>query len=344
MKKLWFISIPVVILVLFFQVSCKKKDTDPPEETPIVQHRVFILNEGTFQQGNASLSIYDKDNQGVYNDVYQQKNGTGFGDILQSLLIKDGKGYFAVNNSNKIIVADLVDYHKVGEVASVSSPRYILPVSSTKAFVSSLWDHNLAILDFSSLTLTGYIAMPGWTEQMILVGNTAYVTSVSSSALYLVNTATNQVTDSIVVGKAPKNILKDKNGKLWVLCGEYDSGEGHLVRVNPQDNTVEQNIVLPLDVNNVPAKLSINGTGDTLYYLYKGVQRLAITDSVPESFLPESEFNAAYGLGVDPATSQVYVTDAMDFTQKGFLLRFSPAGNKLDEIQVGYVPAAVYFE
>ncbi len=330
-----------MLLVVF---SCKKKEEDSPEKLPIVTNRVFVLNEGVFQQGNSSLSIYDKENHGLYNDVFQKENGIGFGDILQSMLMKDGKGYFVVNNSNKIVVADLTDYHKIGEILSVSSPRYILPITDNKGYVSSLWDHNLAIIDFSSLTVTGYIAMPGWTEEMALVNSTVFVTSVKTSAIYLVNTSNDLVTDSIVVGVAPKNILKDKNGKLWVLCGQYDSNQGKLVRINPQNKTIELSIYLPLDQNNVPDKLTINGSLDTLYYLYNGVCRMSITDSVPETFLSASHFETPYGLGLDPDNSEVYVADALDFTHKGYLLRFSQQGETLDSIMVGYVPSAFYFE
>ncbi|MCD6367308.1 MAG: YncE family protein [Bacteroidales bacterium] len=343
-RKFWFIKIIILSVGLLTIFSCKKKEENPPEETPIVQNRVFVVNEGLFQQGNASLIIYDKKNQGLYIDVYQKENGIGLGDIFQSMITKNGKGFFVINNSNKIVVADLIDYHKVGEILSISSPRYILPVSSSKGYVSSLWDHNLAIIDFNSLTITGYIATPGWTEEMVLVNSTAFVTSVKTSAIYLVNTATDLVTDSIVVGQAPKNILADKNGKLWVLCGQYDSPQGKLIRINTQDKTVECSINLPLDQNNVPEKLRINASQDTLYYLYKGVQRMAITDSVPETFLSASHFTIAYGLAVDPDNSEVYVADAVDFTQKGYLLRFSPQGETIDSIKVGYVPSAFYFE
>jgi len=343
-RKSWYIKIIILSVgLLTTAFSCKKEEV-PPEETPIVQNRVFVINEGLFQQGNASLIIYDKKNQGLYIDVYQKENGTGLGDVFQSMITEDGKGFFVINNSNKIIVADLIDYHKVGEISSISSPRYILPVSSSKGYVSSLWDHNLAIIDLNSLTITGYIATPGWTEEMVLVGSTAFVTSVKSSAVYLINTVTDLVTDSIVVGNAPKNILKDKNGKLWVLCGQYDSPQGKLVQINPQNKTIDLVIDLPLDQNNVPEKLRINASLDTLYYLYQGVQRMAITDSVPETFLPASHFTVAYGLGVDPDNSEIYVADAMDFTQKGYLLRFSPQGETIDSIKVGYVPSGFYFE
>ncbi len=343
-RKLWSFRFALLAIGFLMLFACKKKEEDLPAEVPIVQNRVFVINEGTFQQGNASLSIYDKANRGLYNEVFQKENGTGLGDIFQSMIAKNGKGYFVVNNSNKIVVADLTDYHKVGEILSISSPRYILPVTATKGYVSSLWDHNLAIIDFSSLTITGYIHMPGWTEEMVLVNTTAFVTSVKTSAVYLVNTATDLVTDSIVVGDAPKNILKDKNGKLWVLCGQYDSPQARLIRINPQDKTVEFSLDLPVDQNNVPDRLRINGTKDSLYFLNNGISRMAITDSVPEIFLPASHFSIAYGLEIDPANSEVYIADAIDFTQKGFLLRFSPQGETLDSIKVGYVPSGFYFE
>ena len=341
-KRLWFFKLAV--LVLFFS-SCKKEAEEPQENIPIFQNRVFVINEGAFQNGNASLSVYDKKNKGLYIDVYKEKNGTGLGDIFQSMLIKDNKIFLAINNSNKILVADLSDYHNIGEISSVSSPRYILPVTTTKAYVSSLWDHNLAIIDMNELKITGYIPMPGWTEEMAMVNNTAFVTSVRSSAVYLVNTSTDMVIDSIVVGVSPKNILKDKNNKLWVLCGEYDSPYAQLVRINPQNKSIEFSLDIAINQYNAPDNLKINGTRDTLYFIENGsVVYMSIADSVPHLFLSSSHFITPYGLDIDPSNSEVYVADAMDFSQKGYLLRFSPMGEIIDSMKIGYVPSGFYFE
>ena len=103
-RKFWFIKIIILSVGLLTIFSCKKKEENPPEETPIVQNRVFVVNEGLFQQGNASLIIYDKKNQGLYIDVYQKENGIGLGDIFQSMITKNGKGFFVINNSNKICI------------------------------------------------------------------------------------------------------------------------------------------------------------------------------------------------------------------------------------------------
>ena len=68
----------------------------------------------------------------------------------------------------------------------------------------------------------------------------------------------------------------------------------------------------------------------------------------PEVFI-ESPYEAGswggyYGLAVDPVTSEVYVTDALDYSQPGVVYRYSPAGIPVDTFQAGIVPGAMTFK
>lgn len=345
LERNWlFCKLILVLIVTNVLIGCKKEKEPPVKETPIVNNRVFVVNEGTFQSGNASLGIYDKSMNSYYPEVFINKNGVGIGDIFQSMLIEEDKAYLCVNNSNTIIAMDIVNYNKLQELNAISSPRYIIQVSSSKAYVSSLWDHNLTVVDLNSLSISGYIAMPGWTEEMIRVDNNVWVTSVNTSAVYLVNTQNDLVMDSIVVGDAPKNLVQDKNGKLWVLSGQFDSPTGRLTRINPQSKSIETSFNLPITQNMVADRLKINGQKDTLYFLYNGVTRMDITSNVMENILPLNHFMMPYGLSIDPHNSDIYVADAMDFVQEGFLMRFSQNVEILDSIRVGNVPSDFYFE
>ncbi len=51
-----------------------------------------------------------------------------------------------------------------------------------------------------------------------------------------------------------------------------------------------------------------------------------------------------YGLGIDPATSEVYVADAIDYVQHGVVYRFTPQGRALDTLRVGIVPGSFCFK
>ena len=57
-----------------------------------------------------------------------------------------------------------------------------------------------------------------------------------------------------------------------------------------------------------------------------------------------SGFGGYYGLTVDPSNSEIYVSDAIDFVQRGMVYRFSPAGEPVDTFRAGIVPSSFCFK
>jgi hypothetical protein len=45
-------------------------------------------------------------------------------------------------------------------------------------------------------------------------------------------------------------------------------------------------------------------------------------------------------LTVDPLTDEVYIADAVDYTQQGKIYRYSASGELIDEFYVGIIPGA----
>ena len=86
--------------------SCMKWDYVDPEEIKTGGQGLFIINEGNFQYGNASLCYYDPDTKEVQTEVFLRANGFKLGDVAQSMTVRDGRGWIVVNNSHVIFALD----------------------------------------------------------------------------------------------------------------------------------------------------------------------------------------------------------------------------------------------
>ncbi|MCE1200210.1 MAG: YncE family protein, partial [Marinilabiliales bacterium] len=149
---------------------------------------MFILNEGNFMYGNATLSCYDTLKRTVQNDLFYQVNGLPLGDVAQSMVIRNNKGYIVVNNSGKIYEIERSTGRYTGKITGLTSPRYLCFVNDTKAYVTDLYAGRIAIVNPVTHVITGYIETPNHpsTEEMVMIDNRIFVTCWSSDRTVLV--------------------------------------------------------------------------------------------------------------------------------------------------------------
>jgi YVTN family beta-propeller protein len=335
------------IALLTFVSSCKK---DKPEEVtiPIVPVKqgggVYIINEGNFQFGNAKVSYYDITSNEIIEDVFQQANNLPLGDVCQSMKVWENKAFIVMNNSKKIWIVNSSSFIKQDEITGFTSPRYILPVSNSKAYVTDLYSNAISIVNLSSNTISGTIPLTGWTEELASAYGKVFVTNKLSDKIYVINTSTDLITDSITVGYASNSIREDKNGKLWVLCeGNQSNINASLHCINPLNYQVEKSFQFT-NVTDSPWRLNINGSNDTLYFLNGGIYQLAITaDALPSSPLIAKGSHVFYGVGINPNNGEVYAADAIDYVQKGRVYRYKSDGTETNSFLAGIIPSEFHF-
>jgi hypothetical protein len=342
-----FKSILVAFLFIAGISSCKK-DLPPPvpgTAQPIAAgDGVFISNEGNFMGGNSKVSFYRFSDGSAMEDIFSPTNARPLGDVCQSMSIINGHAYVVVNNSAKIEVCQPSNMRSVATITGFVSPRYILPVSATKAYVSELFSNTVSIVNLGNNTRTGSFSFPGQSEAMVMTNNEVYITCLDRDKVYTVDPLTDAVTDSITIAKGGNSIQLDNNGKLWVLCyGDYfTSVPGGLYRINPANHTVEQS--WPFTTSESPTHICANSAGDTLYYLNYGVYRFPSSATVaPAAPHIAQTTQSFYGLGIRPVTGEIFVTDAVNFSQRGHVMRYSASGVLTDDELVGIIPGGVWF-
>ncbi len=326
----------MAFLVPIIFISCEGNNVEPglfPQG-----EGMFILNEGNFMAGNGTVSFYSLETGEIYNDLFRTMNGRPLGDVPTFIATDGTTGYIIVNNSGTLEAVDMLTMESLGTVTGLSSPRQ-MAISGRKAYISSIASEELTVIDLDLLEVTGYIDIGCTSEATVISGGVLFASNwVAGDRIVVVDLETEELIGSVTAGTEPESMVIDKNGKLWVLCtGGYMQDLPKLVRINSVTYEKESEMIFG-SVSDYPASLTLNGTGDTLYWLHEGVRRMPVSAaSLPaEAFIEQGE-RLFYDLATAPG-GRVFVTDAIDYQQKGDLLIFNSLGELVDTEKAGIIP------
>ena len=337
-----------LFLTCILVFSCKKDKPEAVTSTIITSGNsglVYISNEGNFQFGNAAISLYDKVSKNITEAYYKQVNQVPLGDVCQTMCYFNNKFYIVVNNSSKVVVVNAATFKIEATISGFNSPRYILPVSNSKAYVSDLYDNRLAIVNLSTNSISGYIPAVAGTEQLKMVYGKVFVSSLFTDKIYVINAMTDMLTDSIALAYSPNSICEDKNGLLWVMCSgdSLQQKPSALMQINPINNQVLKSFYF--NGKHAPWRMNMSQQNDTLYFLDRHVWQMSISDtSLPSTPFINGNGKLFYSLAVDPNRNEIYVSDAIDYLQRGSIYRYSAAGNLIDQFKAGIIPGGFCFQ
>jgi DNA-binding beta-propeller fold protein YncE len=338
-----------IMVLLLLVGAC----SDEPVETVFfdldTKNGVFIACEGNFMYGNGSLSFYNPEIRKVTNQLFYARNNAPLGDVVQSLSLFRNLLFIVVNNSGKIYIVDAETAEYKGSVTGLTSPRYIHFVSEEKAYISDLYAAKLTILNPETFELTGTVDLEGHTtEQMVQVGKFLFVSAwANDEYILIIDTETDELIHKIKVPYQPKDLEVDKSGKIWVLSeGDYENLDENqlpaLSRIDPTTFTIEQ--IYRFEPGSRPACLDMNPASDTLYFLNSGVYKMPVaTRHLPGSVIISSGDKLFYNLSVNPENNEIYVADAIDYTQNAMIYRFSKNAELIDSFRVGINPSGFLF-
>lgn len=352
----------LVLYALLFSACVKDKPSapvapPPANTTDTATGNVYVVCEGSLGNGNSKLSMYDTHASIAYEDVYASVNSNAsLGDVFQSMVRIEDRFFLCINNSDKIIVLNRADRKQVGSI-NVPKPRFILPISADKAYVSTLFSNKVYIINPQSLQVTGSITMPYQNpEGMVMYNNKAYICTWDTACgnVYTIDPATDKIEKTIAIaGRAPQKAVIDKHNRLWVLSGNVPKGKPAAFTVLDANNNVVKSYSFPEKADVI--KPVFNNTGDKLYYIavnynggtdYNGIYRMGIEDAdVPQvPFIQAQQYQYFWALGIHPVNGNVYIGDPKGFIQKGAVYTYDATGNKTGQFSVGVGPGHFYFD
>lgn len=351
MKKL----IPALLVATLFFVSCDQSEF---EEGPgKYGEGAFVLNEGTYGSSNASVSFISFGEDSIYNDIFYAENNRPVGDVLQSMAIKENLAYLVVNNSDKVEVANRVDFTEAATIEGLDLPRY-MAFANSKGYITQ-WGSNgsVAVVNLSTYTVSKTIAAGAGPEGIIVANGKVIAANGGGffydSTLMVINPSADTIERLITVGYNPKEMVLDKQGDIWVLCYGHvvynpdwtvnRQFPSKLVKVSADDFSVEKEIIIGETLH--PQHLDISPDGQNIYvgagFGFGGIFKIAATATL----FPAAPFIAGYyyGFNIDQRNGDVYACEAPDFTNPGIVRRFSEGGILQKEYTAGVGPNSVIF-
>jgi len=341
----YFLLLAAILLTI---VSCKKEEE--PEELPY-EDFILIGNEGQWQANNGSITAYNPDTKEVIANAFKAVNDYDLGDIVQSMMEYDGNVYICVAGSGKIEVINRNTFKIANGVQGIANPRYMFPISPSKAYVSS-WEFGgaseIAIVNLLNNTKSGSI-QTGRIEKMVFQGDNIWAAGIDTDKVFLIDVEEDLIEDQIDVNYAPESLIKDKDDYVWVLSwGKKDwmdttftNEAGSIARINPTTKTIEKTIAFP-DASQIAQSLTIDPDLRTLYFIYGGD---AYSMDIGATTFPSAPFENLsqdlYAVGVR-GNNEVYVTEAGSFTSNGTVHIFN--GTQLvDSFTAGIGPSSFNF-
>lgn len=359
MLKLKTISIVLGISLLFI-AACEKMEDEAGSYD--YGNGVYIVNEGAYGQNNGSISYYDIDFDTVINNVFEKANNNRpVGDVVQSLGIASGyTGYLVVNGSSKIEIVDIRTFTVTNSPIIINYPRYFIQVNENKGYVTAGsmqgWVYNI---DLQSNVITDSTMVGYGPEMLLSYQGKVYVANSGGwgidSTISVINSSTDAVVDTIIVGDTPLDMVFDSDDNLWVICkgyAQYDwnppydlihETDALLMKVNPLSGEVvwQETIGKGGDFVYTYPKIASTSDGTVIYLLMpSGIYELnAASPSIPVDPLIAGSY---YGLEVNPDDDHIFVFES-SFTGAGKMRIYESDGTLLKEKVVGIGPNGAAF-
>jgi hypothetical protein len=341
----------MLALLLAPIAGCITDPTAVSPEIPVPSAKgVYIVNEGNFGRGNASLSYYDLESFRVYNDVFRAVNGKDLGDVAAGMTLRGNEGYVIVNNSQKIEVIDLRSNLNVATIqtGAGSSPRRMAFAGDSLALVTDLYGNAVLKVNLASRAVTGAIPVGANPEGIAVAAGKAYVANSGfgfGNSLTVIGLATMSVLRTVTVADNPNGVQVTPGGMVYVVCaGSYgDFGD-------PADDTPAKIMVIDPAADTVTDSLFIGGHAmdiaiglDGIGYVASGIEVLRVdtrANTVTGTFKP----GTFYSVGVEAASGDVYLTDPKTYVQPGTVYVYAPNGQLRNQFDTGLIPGSFAFK
>lgn len=338
-----------VLIICFFMLSCKKKNVETNEQVLSISEGYLVLNEGLFNQNNASLTWYDGKTGNVTLDVFQTNNQRGLGDTGNDMMRYGDKIYVVVNVSSIIEVLDANTLKSVKQIPMIAGnkskqPRNILGYGSN-VFVSC-FDGYVDVIDTVSFQIIKRIKVGDNPENLCLLNQQLLVANSGGlnppqmdSTISIVDLNTLSEVKRIIIGINPGNIIKGLKDHVYIISrGNYNDVVPRWKLVNVISGEIEKTFnenILNMEIfQDSLLIINTNNKSLSLFSMKKNTSKL-------NDFISLSGVVNPYNIQFLPNKNEICITDANGYVNQGYVSIFDTNGKLKEKFKVGLNPSKI---
>ncbi|WP_154657019.1 DUF5074 domain-containing protein [Hugenholtzia roseola] len=339
------------LLTLLF--SCIEESLPPQPIEPDAgsgryEKGVFVVCEGNFGWGVATVSFLDDKEEKVFNNIFSKANqGDLLGNVAQSMVLHQNRGYVVVNNSQKIEVVEPNTFKRIATFEGFVSPRFLLPIDARKAYLTNIFRNFFYVIDLESGAILKTIEVGFWTENLLQVGEQVWVGAHEADKIAIFETENDMPIKFLTVGKGAKWWAKDAQNRVWLLTKGALAGEnGQAELVCIDSRTFEIRAIKKFEAGDRVSQLAIDAQQETLFYIQnQNLISLNINDLTENVLVENLPATLVYNLEAHPKEPFLYLADALDYVQEGLVWKYdSRSGELLGRYSVGVIPQDFCFQ
>ncbi len=335
-------------------VACNKNQPDPPTVPDQYKNGVLVLNEGLFEQNNASISFFDGEKS--FHQVFKSENGRGLGDTANDFeaftIGSDEFVIVAVDISSQLEIFNRNTLKSVAQIPLFNSegnarePRKVV-VQGFTAYVCN-FDGTVAVVDLTTATISALIEVGANPDGLVISNDHLYVSNsgglhypVYDSTVSVISLSSLVVVETFETRINCTQMVADNASDLYqVSNGNYDDIPPALIRIDALTNTVEAIVEEPIS--------SLVLFNDWMYY-YQGDEKAIMRfNTLTEVFDPNvivdlSHAETFHGFEIDSATNRIYCMDAKGYVNSSIITAYSMEGVYLFDFEAGLVATDLIF-
>ena len=342
-------------LFFFLLLYSCDKNTETVNTNNEIENGALVLCEGLFQHNNSQLSYIDFENQEVENGFFLNRVERQLGDTGNDIKRYGNKIYIVVNVSSTIEIIDANSFESLKQISmmdggTAKQPRNI-DFHENHAFISC-FDGYVDVLDTSSLELTQRIQVGANPDQIMVIGQKLYVSN-SGGLNYPQMDSTVSIIDlnslneikKIDIGLNPGPICADDAGNAFIISrGNYGNTPSKLIKIDTDIDEISEEFNFSISgIEKFGNKFLINymnsSSGNNTIALFNPLNGL-IED---HSFISTDQIETLYGIQYNEISDKLYLMDAMNYTNTGYVFEYDAIGNFLNNYHVGLNPSKLLF-